>query len=552
MVTAAEETKGPNPNPTDAVEKPATVALETPKAAVEAGLNPGVLALSMKASESKTKSVNMHLPKDSVPPKADILFAFDLTGSMGDELANAKVNSQNIMNNLTDLVADINFGVVSFMDYPDYYESCDYYGSYGSEWSGDYPYSRDQALTDSTLSVKGAINGLTLGSGNDGPESYSRVLYETFADSSIGWRSGSKKIVIMWGDALPHDCDVYSCTGDSPAWWYYEGSTGADPGRDGVVDTADDLAIIDVMNGMAAEKITLIMLYSGGDWDETGAGLWDCLASMTGGQAFEINYDGTIPGGAEIPEYLANKIDDEIKVIDEFTMEVCEEDEATFSSWLSNVNPAVHGPINIGIAAADISFDLTISVPSTAVVDEVYEFDICALGDGVEYDRLPCQITIGDNVVVPPPTDPPSRSKKGCFSADATTQVMDRGEVPMKDLVLGDEVLVGNGFEPVYGFGHYNRSEVQSYLQLKAGGDCGTTLEMTDDHLLYVQKDNVVTAIAAGSVKPGDIVVTGDAKTCPITKITKTQKIGTFMPLTKSGNIVVNGKYIKSVSLYGV
>ena len=54
------------------------------------------------------------------------------------------------------------------------------------------------------------------------------------------------------------------------------------------------------------ENITLLTLYSGSGY----LSLWDCYASRTpSGAAFQIEEDGTIPGGIDIAEYIAGLIE---------------------------------------------------------------------------------------------------------------------------------------------------------------------------------------------------------------------------------------------------
>ena len=54
-----------------------------------------------------------------------------------------------------------------------------------------------------------AINRLWTGGGADGPESYSRVLFEATApDNPLGWREDARKALIILGDNFPHDNDI--------------------------------------------------------------------------------------------------------------------------------------------------------------------------------------------------------------------------------------------------------------------------------------------------------------------------------------------------------
>jgi hypothetical protein len=82
---------------------------------------------------------------------ADIIFVFDLTGSMGGELSYAQANANAIMDSLKSSIPDIRFGVASHSDYPSYYSYCGYSATYGSSSWGDFPYNLDRPLTYSTI-----------------------------------------------------------------------------------------------------------------------------------------------------------------------------------------------------------------------------------------------------------------------------------------------------------------------------------------------------------------------------------------------------------------
>ena len=173
--------------------------------------------------------------------------------------------------------------------------------------------------------------------------------------------------MVAWLDAIPHDCNVFGILGGS-------GSTGPDPGRDGVAGTPDDLAILPVLDQMAAQNITLIVLHSGGNLD-----LWKAYAAKTGGDAFQINSDGTIPGGSDIATFIAGIIQSEVSKIDKLTLEVCTPD---YAGWLTSVTPASYTDIVLG------------EDPLT------YEFDVCLVGDGVVYGKQHVKITVKNAVEV--------------------------------------------------------------------------------------------------------------------------------------------------------
>lgn len=313
--------------------------------------------------------------------RGDIIFMFDLTKSMLQEVANVKVNSQNIMGAISSVINDVNFGVVSHMDYIGTYNYCGYEDRYGGESYGDYPYQLNRSITYDTSLVSNAINSLDIGWGWDYPENYARVLYELSADDAgIGWRSNAKKIVVAWLDNQPHDCGL---------------GTGPDPGRDEIVNTSDDLEIYPVLNELADKGIVLFVLYSGGDpLGGDHLEIWEEFCEITGGAAFRINQDGTIPDEVEIDEYIKAIIDEEISHIDHLTLEACDPE---FESWITNVTPSEYTDIN---DSGSFPFTLEITVPA-GTENGLYEFDICLVGDGYQFASQHVKIRVFDGLAVP-------------------------------------------------------------------------------------------------------------------------------------------------------
>jgi len=206
-----------------------------PAADIEDTLYPG---------QSTNNTATMTLP--SLPSAADVLFSFDCTASMGGVIDTAKANAVSLMASLAATGVSFHFGVDSFMDYPGTFSSCGYSDTYGDSASGDYPYKLNQGMTTNMGAVSTAINGLKLGWGVDGPEAYTRPLYESYADTNVLWRTGAKRVLVMFGDDVPHDCNLNEgIAGKSGTY-----STGGDPGRDGLIGTSDDLDLQTVLAGI--------------------------------------------------------------------------------------------------------------------------------------------------------------------------------------------------------------------------------------------------------------------------------------------------------------
>lgn len=348
-------------------------------------LVPQELRVESRPGAIITEHKKLHMPTNVAPPKADIIIAMDLTGSMGGALNNVKRNAVAIMNQIRSIIPDSYFGVVSFMDYNGTFTGCSYSKEYGS--GIDYPYRMNRSLTDDISATSASITALSLGDGNDGPESYTRVLYETYGDSAnIKWRSGAKRFVLLWGDANPHDCS-YGLDCGLPG-----GISGPDPGRDNIVGTTDDLALATVLSQMASKNIKLITLYNGSSYYD----YWDCYSRKTGGSAFRINRDGTVPDGTDIATYLTGLLRQDVQHIDTVTLKIY---NPTYQSWLSALTPSYYSNVNLD-SAKDLFFDISFHVPPTTLPG-LYEFDVCATGDGAVYATQKVAITISGGTTPP-------------------------------------------------------------------------------------------------------------------------------------------------------
>ncbi len=228
---------------------------------------------------------NETVTNETVVEKLDVLFLFDLTGSMGGVLGSAKSEAISLMSDISSLVPDSAFGVASFMDADGSQESCGYSGTYGDAASGDYQWSLDEDVTPDTSAVSGAINSLSLGFGADGPEGYAFALQQA---TTASWRPGAKRVVVIFQDNVPHDCTLGSFSGCSA-------TTGADAGADGVAGTGDDPTWSGVASLLASEGISVISVDSGSA-DACRESVWGFMAEETGGIAASLgdNFTETI------------------------------------------------------------------------------------------------------------------------------------------------------------------------------------------------------------------------------------------------------------------
>lgn len=315
------------------------------------------------AQTSAPQNVTVDVPR--IIPKADVVFAFDLTGSMGAELSSAKSNATAIMNNLDTKIADARYGVISHADYPHAYDSYGYEAMYGQASAGDFAYRRDLALTTVRADVNTAIDGLSLVYGGDGPESYSRLLYESYADAGIGWRTGARRILIHIGDNVPHDNNI--CEGVGSCSFASFPSTGGDPGRDEVMFTLDDLDLQTVLADVATNGVALFELFSGPTGDLP---LWQNWAARTGGEALALS------NASNLPDLIAQAVESSAATVQNLALVP----GGAYASWAS-VSPASYSNVATP-AVRDFAVTFT---PPLGTPDGDYLIPLDAIGDGANF-----------------------------------------------------------------------------------------------------------------------------------------------------------------------
>jgi hypothetical protein len=273
------------------------------------------------------------------------------------------------------------------MDYPHTYNSFGYYASYGFSGWGDYAYKRNLAITSDKTQVQNAINSLNLGSGDDGPQDYTRVCYESYADASIGYRTGSKKILVNFGDNVPHDNNLNEGVPGKTGTY----STGGDPGRDEIMDETsdaskigvgnDDLDLQKVLQGMKSNGVTLLEVHG----SSYATDYWDYWTGITGGDVYVI--------GSTTPDVITNAIvslvGSTVSSIDSLTLKP----EDGYEDWVS-WTPAEYSDVG---GEETRNFEVTITVPA-GTTPGTYNFKIYLIGDGAVLGSQDVSITVPGDI----------------------------------------------------------------------------------------------------------------------------------------------------------
>jgi len=316
-----------------------------------------------------TSTANVSIP--SLPPAADVLFSFDCTASMDTVLDTTKANAVSLMGQLEGTGVSFHFAVASFMDYPGTYTSCGYSSTYGDASSGDYPYKLNQAMTTNMSAVTTAVSGLKIGYGVDSPEAYTRQMYESYADTNVLWRTGAKRVMVIFGDDVPHDCNLNrGIPGTGTNVW----STGGDPGRDGIMGTSDDLDLQAVLSGMVSNHVVMLAAridnYGGSSY---AFNYWTAWTRETGGKAFQSS-------GTTLINDLMHAITNSLTIMCVQNLQVLVT-PTNFSSWLT-ANPPVYAQACSGDTPA---FHLAFTPPPGTPGGD-YSFSISVQDNqGVQY-----------------------------------------------------------------------------------------------------------------------------------------------------------------------
>ena len=153
------------------------------------GVSPSSVSASLDPGASDgpiTKTVTTPV----IPPRPDVIFLADTTGSMGPTLANVQSNATTIMNDVRAQQSDSQFGAANYTDF-----NC----------TDPFPFHLDQAITPTINDVQTAINTWASGNGCDVPEAQLNALDVLATDPSVGFRTGSTPIIVWFGDSSGHD-----------------------------------------------------------------------------------------------------------------------------------------------------------------------------------------------------------------------------------------------------------------------------------------------------------------------------------------------------------
>lgn len=315
-----------------------------------AGLSPGTATFTVNPGGSVTENKTVTVP--ARPPKADIEIAIDTTGSMAPAISQAKAQATNLVNEVKAEIPDAQFAVVDFRDSTD----------------GPAEYQVRTPMTGTAATVQAAINTMSAGGGGDFPEAYNLVFnkaYNPLTAGAIGWRSGSRKFVVVIGDAPPH--------GAVPAG--YSNCFDSSPDPHGF-NTATEL------KGLAAAQRTLFMV-------ATNDSIKRCYDQLVVGG---FSGSASVKLGSSFSKQIVDLIKAASATVENVHLEVASASPAPASpSWIS-FSPGSVGPVS---APSTQTFTLTAAVP-VGTPGGTYNFDIVALADGADIGHQTLTLVVPD------------------------------------------------------------------------------------------------------------------------------------------------------------
>lgn len=126
-------------------------------------------------------------------PPLDMVIAFDTTGSMSSYIREVKRHIVGLLKDVfTNSGEDLRIKIIAFGDYCDM-ESADVFGK---------AYQQTD-LTNNQNDLIDFVNNARNTAGGDGDEFYELVLQKVVDETR--WRTGSKKVLFLVGDANPHE-----------------------------------------------------------------------------------------------------------------------------------------------------------------------------------------------------------------------------------------------------------------------------------------------------------------------------------------------------------
>lgn len=333
-------------------------------------IDPAKNDLKLEECDRFTETVTVTIPKEGAFSKADVYFLADTTDSMRFILAAVRAGASQILTDLDGPIADLACGVGNYKDFP-----------FDSQ-----AFVNQQSITTNLALVQTAIGAWSNSGGFDIAEGQFFGL-DKLAEppgGPIGWRTGSKRIIVWFGDAPGHD-----------------------PICKAISSLLYDITEASVTNKLVAEKISVIAISttSGSaanalDGDPVATSTDYGVCGAPGGAPGQATRIANVTGGRHVlgidPTTIVPTIIDLIRAVVSFTANVNLVPDPVIAPFVTSITPAGgYGPLG-GDKDHVLKFEVTFA-PGDAhctTRDQVFNGFLNVVADRVVVARKPTRITI--------------------------------------------------------------------------------------------------------------------------------------------------------------
>jgi hypothetical protein len=313
------------------------------------------------------ETVTVQVPKSGVRPKADVYLLADTTGSMSPIISAVQAGIDTVVNDIGLLPFDVAWGVGNYKDFP-------------IPLSSPYAFQHQLAPTTGLTAVATAVSTWSANDGLDTPEGQLFALQQIATDPAIGWRPGSKRILVWFGDAPGHDPVCSAISG------------------------APDVTEATATAALVAAGITVVAISTDtgtagaldGDPTAGSADYGVCAVGGSPGQATRIS--GATPGGshttgvdaATMIATLTALISAAVQSINHLVLQPT----GAIAPFVTSIAPASYDSLP-GDVDHTLPFDVTwTGVQECADEDQVFSGSLDVVADGTVVASKPVKITV--------------------------------------------------------------------------------------------------------------------------------------------------------------
>jgi Integrin beta chain VWA domain len=329
-------------------------------------ISPDTNVLTLNPGGTFDETITVTIPAHAGTGKADVYFLADTTGSMTGILGAVQTGANSVLSSLNGLGIDMVFGVGNYKDF---------------DPSSAYAFQHQVSPTNSAAAVTTAINTWSAAGGGDTPEAAFFALDSLAVPSggTIGWRAGSKRIIVWFADAPSHDPICKAISG-----------------------LAADITEASVTAKLVAETITVLAISTAtpglDDDPKLGESGYDALCGPPGGTPGQGTRIATSTGGAFVtginPGNIVNTIINLVKGAVGGINNVNLVPSATVAPFVTSITPAGgYGPL-AGDKDQTLPFDVKFTGQPCKPVAQVVTGTIDAVADGKVIATKKVQITI--------------------------------------------------------------------------------------------------------------------------------------------------------------